>query len=171
MTRRSDVHNPLVEAIVSQWRELRRVAQELVADLSDEQMVGQPVAGIAMNHPAWVLSHLSAYAPVLAGILRGEPVEDPISHKYGRGSQPLRDASEYLPKNELISSFAAAYDDAAIAFADATTDRLSQPTPIERWRERFPTIAFLPGQFLVKHNAYHLGQLSAWRRASGLPPI
>ena len=165
------MHNPLVEAIVSQWRELRQVAQELVADLSDEQMVGQPVAGIAMNHPAWVLSHLSVYGPVLKGILRGEPVDDPISHKYGRGSQPLRDVGAYLPNSTLISSYTAAYDDAAIAFADATSERLSQPTPIERWRERFPTIAFLPGQFLVKHNAYHLGQLSAWRRASGLPPI
>ena len=163
--------DPISTAIVAQWQELREVAEQLVADLTDEQMVSQPVAGVTMNHPAWVLSHLSAYAPVLVGMLRGEPVEDPISHKYGRGSQPLRDASEYLPKNELISSFAAAYDDAAIAFADATTDRLSQPTPIERWLPRFPTIAFLPGQFLVKHNAYHLGQLSAWRRASGLPPI
>ncbi|MCH8269656.1 MAG: DinB family protein [Planctomycetes bacterium] len=163
--------DPISTAIVAQWQELREVAEQLVADLTDEQMVSQPVAGVTMNHPAWVLSHLSAYAPVLAGILRGEVVEDPLSHRYGLGSQPLREASEYLSRDKLISSYTAAYDDAATAFADATPERLLQPSPFERWLTRFPTIAYLPGQFLVKHNAYHLGQLSAWRRASGLPPI
>ena len=163
--------NPLVEPIVSQWRELREVAQRLVADLSDEQMVGQPVAGIAMSHPAWVLSHLSVYGPVLAGILRGAPVEDPLDHRYGRTSRPMSDAAQYLPRGALIERYVAEYDAAAGAFADASPEVLCKPTPIERWRERFPTIAFLPGQFLVKHNAYHLGQLSAWRRASGLPSI
>ena len=52
--------DPVSNAIVAQWRELREVAANLVADLTDEQMVGQPVAGVTMNHPAWVLSHLSA---------------------------------------------------------------------------------------------------------------
>ena len=163
--------DPVSNAIVAQWHELREVAESLVADLTDEQMVSQPIKGVTMNHPAWVLSHLSAYAPVLAGILRGDMVEDPLSHKCGRGSQPLPDASEYLSRGKLISSYTAAYNDAATAFADATTERLTQPTPIERWLTRFPTIGFLPGQFLVKHNAYHLGQISAWRRASGLPPV
>ena len=163
--------DPVSNAIVAQWHELREVAGQLVADLTDEQMVSQPVAGVTMNHPAWVLSHLAAYAPVLAGILRGEEVEDPLSHKHGRGSQPLPDTSEYLPRAELISNYAKAYDSAAIAFANATLERLSKPTPIKRWLGRFPTIGYLPGQFLVKHNAYHLGQISAWRRASGLPPV
>ena len=163
--------NPLVEPIVSQWRELREVAQRLVADLSDEQMVGQPLAGVVMNHPAWVLSHLLVYGTVLEGILGGEPVEDPLEHRYGRTSRPMSDPAQYLPQSALIERYVTEYDAAATAFEDAEPDVLRKPTPIERWRGRFPTIAFLPGQFLVKHNAYHLGQLSAWRRASGLPPI
>lgn len=163
--------DPVSIALVAQWRELRRDAEKLVADLDDEQMVGQPVAGVTMNHPAWVLSHLLAYAPVLAGILRGEDVADPLSHRYGRTSKPEADAAVYLPRAELIAAFTVAYDDAASAFEEADAARLAQPTPIERWLVRFPTIAFLPGQFLVKHNAFHLGQISAWRRASGLPPV
>lgn len=163
--------DPVSNAIISEWHELREVAQNLVADLTDDQMVGQPLDGVTMNHPAWVLSHLSAYAPVLAGILRGESVEDPLSHRYGRGSLPSSDKAEYLPRQELLSSFVAAHDDAALAFTETTPVRLAEPNPIERWLTRFPTIGYLPGQFLVKHNAYHLGQLSAWRRASGLPPI
>ena len=163
--------NPLVQPIVSQWRELREAAQRLVADLSDEQMVEQPLAGVVMNHPAWVLSHLSVYGPVLAGILRGEPVEDPLEHRYGRTSRPRSDPAQYLPRSALIERYVTEYDGAAVAFVDALPEVLRKPTPIGQWRERFPTVAFLPGQFLVKHNAYHLGQLSAWRRASALPPI
>ena len=44
-------------------------------------------------------------------------------------------------------------------------------TPLERWRPRFPCVVDLPGQFFVKHNATHLGQLSAWRRAGGRPAV
>jgi DinB superfamily len=165
------MNDPISNAIVAQWRELREVAEKLVADLSDDQMVSQPIAGVTMNHPAWVLSHLSAYAPVLAGILRGEDVEDPLSHRYGLKSKPEGDVSVYLPKPALIAAFAMGYDDAASAFQDADAARLAQQTPFERWHGRFPTIAFLPGQFLVKHNAFHLGQISAWRRASGLPRV
>ena len=161
----------LLEPIIAHWRELREYAISLVADLDDQDMVSQPVPGVTMNHPAWVLSHLWAYAPVLTGILRNESIEDPLNHRYGRTSRPEPDLAEYLPRAELIESYIMGYDAAAEALVAAPSEHLASPTPITRWLDRFPTVAYLPAQFLLKHNALHLGQLSAWRRAGGRPPV
>ena len=157
----------LIESIAAQWRETADYARRLVADLRDEEFVLQPVAGVRMNHPAWILSHLAAYGPVLAGCLRGEVVADPIDHPYGRNSAPLDDAGAYLPGGRLIEHFVEVYDDAVGALRGAAVERLAARTPIERWVPRFPCVGDMPVQFIIRHNATHLGQLSAWRRAGG----
>jgi len=160
-----------IDTNIRAWHEVRGYAQRLVADLADDDMLAQPVPGVVMNHPAWILSHCALYGPLLAGMLRGEAVEDPKGHRYGFGSQPLDDASAYLPKQELLDRFVAVFDDAAEALRAVTEARLAEPTPLERFRPRFPRIVDLPGQFFVKHNMTHLGQLSAWRRAGGRPAV
>lgn len=160
-------HDFFIRATLASYRELRDYAQRLVADLSDDDMVRQPVNGVTMNHAAWILSHLAAYAPVVAAILRGEPAHDPLNHEHGRNSAPVSDPAAYLPRADLTAHYCRVYDDAAAALQACPPDRLLEPTPIERWRRRFPIIADLPVQFLIKHNATHLGQLSAWRRACG----
>ncbi len=159
------------KVIVSQWRELRDYTRDMVEPLTDEQMVAQPIAGITLNHPAWILSHLSAYGPMLAALLKGEPAEDPINSKFGMGSEPSTDSGTYLPRLELLSLFTGSYDDAGEAFLAASDELLNRPIPFERWRARFPTLGYLPTQFFLKHSATHLGQLSAWRRAMGMPPV
>ena len=67
----------LIDAILRTWERQRDYAERLVADLSDADMVSQPVPGVIMNHPAWVYSHVGLYPPVLAAILREESFEDP----------------------------------------------------------------------------------------------
>jgi hypothetical protein len=160
-----------IDTTIRAWHDMRDYAQRLVADLSDGDMVSQPVPGVVMNHPAWVLSHLNIYAPVLTAILRGRPFEDPKTHRFGMGSKPLADAGAYLPRQRLIDEFVTGYDEAAEALKNLTERDLAAETPLERWRPRFPRIIDLPGQFFVKHNATHLGQISAWRRAGGRPAV
>ena len=157
-----------VEAIINQHMELRAYAERLVADLNAADMVSQPVPGVVMNHPAWVMSHLAVYGPVLAGCLRGETPEDPLHHKYGRGSRPQADAGAYLEKDALMATLAAGYDEAIDALPAA---QFGDAVPIERIRSRFSVIGELPTQFLLKHFATHLGQVSAWRRAGGRPAV
>jgi len=164
------LESPFIDSIEMSWREIADYAQRLVADLEDEEMVSQPVDGVIMNHPAWILSHLSIYAPVITACFRDEPVEDPKDHRHGAKSKPLPGLSDYLPKGELIRQFVGGYDEALGAFKAMPSERLSLPTPLERWQTRFPTIAHLPIQFFVKHNMQHLGQISAWRRAGGRAP-
>ncbi|MCB9846393.1 MAG: DinB family protein [Phycisphaeraceae bacterium] len=157
--------------ILANWKELRDYALRLVDDLDDESLIAQPVAGATMNHPAWILAHLTVYGRVIDDIFRAKPAQDPLTNRYGRQSKPLNDRSEYPERSALIEGFTSSYDAAAAGLQAMHADRMDEPTPIARWIPRFPTIAHLPSQFFVKHMATHLGQLSAWRRAMCLPPV
>jgi hypothetical protein len=50
-------------------------------------------------------------------------------------------------------------------------DGLAQPLPDERYRHIFPTIGHALLHILTAHAAVHVGQVSVWRRAFGLPPL
>lgn len=153
------------------WPEIRDYALRLVDDLTGDDMIAQPVAGVTMNHPAWILGHLGAYGPMCADIFRGKPANDPLNHPFGKNSRPEALLDAYGSKGRLVATFRDGYDDAAAALREMDPARLSEPTPIERFLTRFPTIGHLPVQFFVKHTSLHLGQLSAWRRAGGRPPV
>lgn len=163
--------NPLIPAILRSWAHQRDYAQRLVADLSDEDMVAQPVRGVTMNHPAWTLSHLSAYPPVLAAILRAEPFEDPKSHPFGRDSRPTSDLAAYPRKEALLLTYFAAHDDLALTLLHADAAVLDRPTPLDRWLPRWPKIADAVVHLMIDHESTHLGQLSAWRRAGNRPSV
>jgi hypothetical protein len=124
-----------------------------------------------MNHPAWIYSHLAIYGPVTAGVMRGDTIEDPKNAPHGLGTTPQPDPGAYLPMSELVETFVAGYKQGAAAYLEATDDVLAAPSNVERWRERFPTAQAIAVHLLVKHFATHLGQLSAWRRAMGMPPV
>ena len=88
--------------------------RELIADLSDEEMVLQP-PGVP-NHAAWTLGHVIHSCQAIAGELGVVP---------------------WLP------------DD---------------------W-EILPTLGDALLQVVSAHTAFHAGQLAAWRRAIGRPPV
>lgn len=159
------------DAIRAAWEANTGYAISLVRDVRPDQFIAQPVAGITMNHPAWVLSHLNVYAPIVAAMLRGEAFDDPADHRYGRNSKVINDPSEYLAKDELVEAYSRAHDDALRAIKEADDRVLTMPTPLARWRSSKPTIGAMLLELMVRHESIHLGQLSAWRRAMGLPPV
>ncbi len=161
----------LTAAVLRTWAHQRDYAQRLVADLSDADMVSQPVPGVTMNHPAWVFSHIGLYPPVLSAILQGRSFEDPISSPYGRESKPLGDVNAYPRKQVLMGKFFADHDDLASALERADPSILSRPIPLPRWADRFPYIADAIVHLMIDHEMAHLGQLSAWRRAGKRPPV
>ena len=158
-------------AIGITWSRNRAYAEALVNDLEPGQMVGQPVAGVTMNHPAWILSHLNAYAPLASAMLLGKPVEDPIDHPFGRKSAPVNDAGAYPGRDELVGEYLRLHDAAHAALESADAEVFSGPAPLERWRAMHPTVGDMLTTLMVKHESMHLGQLSAWRRAMGLAPV
>jgi len=161
----------LAELLLRTWAANRDYAERLTADIPDDGMIAQPVPGVVMNHPAWVIAHLSAYPPVLAAMLRGETPTDPKDHPYGRDSKPESSPRAYPRKTQLLSQYFGAHDEAAAAMEAAPEETLRATMPLERWRGRFPTVAHACVHLMTSHEATHLGQLSAWRRAGGRPAV
>ncbi len=169
--------HPLLTAILICWRRNGAYALRLVGDLSDHDFVAQPhfrggpVPANLMNHPAWVLCHLNAYAGICAAMLRRQSFADPADHPYGAKSTVRSDAAAYPAPSAIVAEYRRLHDDAERALLEADAAVVGEPTPLERWRANQPTIGDQLMTLMVKHESQHLGQLSAWRRAMGLPPV
>jgi hypothetical protein len=161
----------LTHSLLIGWNRNLAYAQRLIADLDQSQMDHQPQPG--MNHPAWVFAHLTAYHPVLEGLIIGQTPDDPRGHRFGMGSTPEADpdGKVYGGKAELVAGFSDGHAAVETALRAATDDDLARPMPIERWAEPFPTVGDSLGYLMLVHESTHLGQLSAWRRVQGLPSV
>lgn len=145
-----------------------KLAEMHVSDLSDAQMVEQP-AGV-INHPAWTLGHLAMVADNLAKLLGLESTYPEAWRAAGMpGGTPTGNAADYPTKQQLLNQLTAQHQRVAEAFGAVDAGRLAQPHPNERARERFPTVGDYAVTLMTTHEAGHLGQLAAWRRAMGLP--
>ena len=159
--------DPIVESLLLSWKNNRDYAVKLVADLSDSDMVSQPVPGVTMNHPAWTLGHLSPYPPVLSAILKGEEFVDPLNSKYGRGTKPSSNRGDYPAKDALVAEYLSGHDLLGRTLEAVDPAVMSRPIPLARWKERFPKIGDAVLYLMLAHEGAHLGQISAWRRAGG----
>jgi hypothetical protein len=160
-----------VESIVYAWDNQLRYAMALVEDLTDEQMVLRP--GGNMNHPAWILGHVSLYHPVTVQLLAGEPVDDPKNDPmFGfAGHGPLDDIAKYGGKETIVSRFATGHENVAQALLAAKASAFLRPPTLERWAKTYPTVEFMLPDLLLHHESMHIGQISIWRRAAGLSPV
>jgi hypothetical protein len=144
--------------------------REQVADVADDDMVAQP-NGI-MNHPAWVVGHLTHTCQLLGGVI-GLPewLPNDWAGRYGTGSMPAADAGLYETKSRGLAILADAQARLTRAVEQLDDARLDEPFPDESYLDVFPTVRHALTQVLVGHTANHVGQLSVWRRAMGLPPM
>ena len=145
-------------------------AQRLAADVPDEQMCAQPVAGRVMNHPAFLLGHLAWAGDVACGMLGQPPALADWKELFGQGAAPLADRSRYPSKAVLLKALEDAHGRVIDALTKAGPEVLTQLPP-ERMRSRFPTVANALLGLMTSHESTHLGQFSAWRRAMGLPSV
>jgi hypothetical protein len=147
--------------------------QRLVADLSQEQMTQQPApdGSAPSNHPAWVLSHLNVYMPLLSLALEGKTFDDPKDHRFGMQSQPLDDPTVYDSKEKLIGDYVAYHETVIRQLESADASVLETPIELARWKPVMPTVGVCLPYLLCNHENLHLGQISAWRRIQGLPSV
>ena len=142
----------------------------LIADIEPAEMTHQPAAG--MNHPAWILAHLAATAGELVSLLGGQsPVPGDWSGRYGHGSKLSDNPDDYPDRQTLVKTYDAAHEAMLTAIGAATGEVLQRPTPIEDLRQMLPTLGDAVVFMATAHEATHLGQLSAWRRAAGRAPL
>jgi hypothetical protein len=144
--------------------------RDLTKDLSPENYFEQPIAG--MNHPGWILGHLTFVAQFGVTLCEGEGWLDEVwNEKFGVGSKPSNDASQYPSSQELFASYEDGHARLTHAAQSLNKTFLDKPTEIEALRPMFPTQGLLLAHILTSHEATHLGQLSAWRRAMALDSI
>lgn len=144
--------------------------REQVSDIADADMVAQP-NGI-MNHPAWTIGHLTHACQMLGGVVGLSTwLPDDWAMRFGTGSVPVADLSLYGTRSDALATLTDAQSRITQAVQQLDDARLDEPFPVESYREVFPTIRHALTQVLVGHTANHIGQVSVWRRAMGLPPM
>lgn len=138
---------------------------EAVEDVPESRMAEQP--GPIVNHPAWTLSHLNAYAGTLLSMLDDPsvPTADAEMERFGYGTTPLPDRAAYATKRELLDQFRDRNARLAAVVAEKHADYFPRPSPGRFQPHPIGQIAIT---LLVAHPPHHLGQLRQWRRAAGL---
>ncbi len=160
----------LVEIVLGRWAHQGEYAERLTADLTSERVFTEPPGGVVMNHPAWVLCHLSVYMPVLTDLLAGGTAADPLEHRYGRQSKPSLDPEQYPVWREVRETYLAQHRGLG-GLLESASDALDRPVPIPRWAQRWPRLGDAVVHLMVHHESVHLGQVSAWRRVCGLQSV
>lgn len=158
---------PLAAAIRISWLRNASYALRLVEDVPSDRFVD----GLPLNHPAWIFSHLIAYAEIALALAQGHAFADPADHRFGAKSEPSPNLADYEPKAALLAGWSRLHDDGAHALDQASDATLAAPTPLARWRGMHPTVGDMLVTLMVKHESGHLGQLSAWRRNLRLPRV
>jgi DinB superfamily len=144
-------------------------AGRLIADVPDEHLAAHPAPG--MNHPLWVLGHLTVAADYGLEIV-GRPYAAPSAFHdlFGPGTEPTPDRAKYPPWADVLTAYQAGHAAFAAAAAEADPARMRQPNELGFLPE-LTTLGAVVAHLLTTHEGIHLGQLSAWRRAAGLAAV
>jgi hypothetical protein len=125
-----------------------------------------------VNHPAWVIGHLVFSCQLIAGEMGVKPWLSPSwEQQFGTGSQPTDSREAYPGKDELLATLADAQQHVCRRVAELGIEGLSAPLPDVRYRHVFPTLGHAVLHVLTSHAAFHVGQVSVWRRVVGLGPL
>ena len=158
-------------SIIYAWDNSARYALALLDDVADGQMLLRP--GENINHPAWILGHVCLYHPIVAPLLAGQPFADPADDPlFGfNGMGPQADPHLYGSKSSQVRRFVDGHELVAQTLMNCTIEDLRRPPSLPRWSETYPTVEFMLPDLLLHHESLHVGQLSIWRRAAGLPSV
>lgn len=132
---------------------------------------------VASNHGAFVLGHLSLYAPRIVEQLGGdvESVRPPeaFTALFAKDAVCRDDPNGTIyPAKEIVTdAFFRGYQAASEALRAAADDQFLEPNPASGpLKDLFPTKGAMHAFYVGGHVMLHLGQMSAWRRMIGLGP-
>lgn len=157
----------MIQEILNSYSLCLDHVRRLVVDLTDEQMVVQP--GNIKNHPAWNLGHLIYSAQMIGGEIGIQPwLLSEWERLFKTGSIPVANQAIYPKKAELLEALTEAQNRLTHRLSEMNETDLAQPLPDVRYRNIFPSIGHAVLHILTIHTSYHVGQISAWRRAMNL---
>jgi DinB superfamily len=140
-----------------------------VSDL-DEKRLAQRAAGRG-HSPRWIIGHLAVSADYGLMGLGGSRLCSEQWHKaFGLGSVETDDVAP--PRGELIAALDIGYDRLLHAGREAAATTLDKPFEHPLFAgSTVRTLGHALTHLLTTHLAFHLGQLSAWRRQAGFPAL
>ena len=148
-------------------------AETLLKDIPAARFAHMPHP--TMNHPAFCIGHLSLYPNKLFGLI-GQP--NKVVEKKGyddlfkSGTACVEQDGRYPHKDEIVAHFMERYHAIINAIATTPDEIFARENPLEgRMKEIFPQVGIAVNFMLNNHVMMHLGQISAWRRAVGLPSV
>ena len=161
-----------IESIIVQYDFNLKYASALVHDLKEDQMTIIPANGLD-NHPAFTLGHLVSGSALLAEDLGaafempGDWVDLFLRKGPGDPRKPNPDKSKYPSKHLLLRELEDQHNKVKNLLNNIDKKKLSENI---QWRFSIymPTLLDIIVFMCVNHEAMHLGQLAAWRRAMGL---
>jgi len=147
--------------------------EKLAADIPAEKFTFKPHP--TMNHPAWCFGHLSVYPDRLFVNAFGRPdlakTNEQFEKLFAAGTECLADPKVYPSKEEIMAHFVGRYKAMADLLPSVTDATLEEVNPNEKMRERMPKKGNAVFFLCANHIMMHLGQVSSWRRAAGLPGV
>jgi hypothetical protein len=148
-------------------------AEKLVSDIPEEQMYKSFGSGLE-NYPAFALGHLAIASALIAENL-GDPYVVPdgwnrFFRRKGPGDPrlPPPRGGGMPSKEHLLSELKNKHGRVDRIIGYLPEGSLNKPI---KWRfdDYFPSTGDYLTFMCITHEAMHLGQLAAWRRAAGLP--
>jgi len=156
---------------------LLTLAKGLVEDIPADRFARFPVVDgkpVAMNHPAFVLGHLSLYPSRIVGVcgLDPNPLTAPDGYEdvFAPGVECRDDpeGSVYPAKDAVVATFVDLHEKAAEIVAGLRDEDLDRELEHERYRAAFGTSGGATAFLFGAHAGFHLGQISGWRRVMGM---
>ena len=86
-------------------------------------------------------------------------------------SVPVADESVYEPKEKVLAVLGEVQSRVTRAALELDDARLDVPFPEPALLDVFPTVRHALTQVLVGHTSMHVGQITVWRKAMGLPAM
>jgi hypothetical protein len=162
----------LIETISKAYSFNLAYAKELVNDVPDD-MIYRRFGDGAVNHPGFTIGHLCVGSALVAEHL-GRQYSlsrewDDWFRRRGPGDPRLPSPhSEEMPSgNELVSMLTKQHQAVESCLGGLDHGALQEKT---EWRlkRHFPSLLDYLAFMCISHEAMHLGQVAAWRRAAGL---
>ena len=148
---------------------MRQMLRDMIESIDETHFYSSLPGG--GNSPGWILGHIMVVHRFGCVLLGGPPLDPGELAMFGPGSSPQLDPSDCPSKTTLLADEEAAAAALIAAVNSAPMDVLNAPQQSPFLQQEFPRVRDLLSHILASHLSMHVGQLSAWRRANGMPSI
>lgn len=157
-------------AICAPARALLGLGNALYKDI-DPGKAGHKPESVDTNHPLFIYGHLSIYPDMVLGAIGRQDLVDPKSEQWHEhfmhGKDCKHACAEYPSFDEVVKHWSERFETLINALPDVDDATLAKECPFEGLRKRCATVGEMVNFMTVMHTAFHLGQMSTWRRCMG----